>query len=126
MSFTGNAAHVSGLMDMKIATDKNASWYNRMYDVVLNFLSLSLLLTATKRVSLVKGLWILAPFGYRNRLSVCWPRVEPFFKSLRESTDLPIGAIGYCWGGRCKFAAFLNAYFSTLPYHYFKLSKLLA
>ena len=37
---------------------------------------------------------------YRNRFGVVWPRVEPFFQSLRESTDLPIGVIGYCWGGK--------------------------
>ena len=45
---------------------------------------------------------------YYNRFSVCWPRIESFFKGLRESTDLPVGAIGYCWGGRCKFHPFLN------------------
>lgn len=27
------------------------------------------------------------------------PRVDGFFRALRASTDLPIGAAGFCWGG---------------------------
>ena len=41
------------------------------------------------------------PFLYRNRLSVCWPRVTKFLRELREdkNTALPVGIAGFCWGG---------------------------
>ena len=37
---------------------------------------------------------------YRCRASICQPRIFNFFSSLRSSTSLPIGAAGFCWGGR--------------------------
>lgn len=41
------------------------------------------------------------PFAlYYCRASVCKPRVFNFFSSLRSSTSLPIGAAGFCWGGK--------------------------
>ena len=41
------------------------------------------------------------PFLYRNRFSVCWPRVTSFLKQLREDKGaaLPVGIAGFCWGG---------------------------
>jgi len=41
------------------------------------------------------------PFLYRNRFSVCWPRILKFLKQLREDEDttLPVGIAGFCWGG---------------------------
>jgi dienelactone hydrolase len=38
----------------------------------------------------------------RNRVSKSWPIVEGFFKSIRENegAHLPIGAAGFCWGGK--------------------------
>ena len=49
----------------------------------------------------------MVPFLYSQRLSVTKPRVFDFFATLRESTTLPIGAAGFCWGG--KFAVLLCA-----------------
>ena len=37
---------------------------------------------------------------YHCRASVCKPRIFTFFSSLRSSTTLPIGAAGFCWGGK--------------------------
>lgn len=38
-------------------------------------------------------------FLYKNRAAVTVPRIDGFFRALRASTDLPIGAAGFCWGG---------------------------
>lgn len=41
------------------------------------------------------------PFAlYYCRASICKPRIFSFFSSLRSSTSLPIGAAGFCWGGK--------------------------
>ena len=41
------------------------------------------------------------PFAlYHCRASVCKPRIFSFFSSLRSSTPLPVGAAGFCWGGK--------------------------
>lgn len=37
---------------------------------------------------------------YYTRASICKPRIFAFFSSLRSSTSLPIGAAGFCWGGK--------------------------
>ena len=41
------------------------------------------------------------PFLYKNRFSVCWPRVTTFVRELREEkgSTLPVGIAGFCWGG---------------------------
>ena len=41
------------------------------------------------------------PFLYRNRSSLCWPRVTKFLRALRENegATLPVGIAGFCWGG---------------------------
>ncbi|QDS68597.1 hypothetical protein FKW77_000838 [Venturia effusa] len=49
--------------------------------------------------------WTIASFGphlYRNRWSVAWPKVQKFFNDVRcnEGFNLPIGAAGFCWGGK--------------------------
>ena len=49
----------------------------------------------------------MVPFMYYQRLSITKPRVFNFFTALRESTTLPIGAAGFCWGG--KFSILLCA-----------------
>ena len=49
----------------------------------------------------------MIPFLYSQRQAVSKPRVLSFFKALRESTTLPIGVAGFCWGG--KFAVDLCA-----------------
>ena len=41
----------------------------------------------------------LLPHLWRNRMSVCWPRMTAWFTALRAQTSLPIGAAGFCWGG---------------------------
>ena len=41
------------------------------------------------------------PFMYRNRFSLCWPRVTSFLRALRGDggASLPVGIAGFCWGG---------------------------
>lgn len=41
------------------------------------------------------------PFMYKNRFSLCWPRVTTFLQALRGSkgSTLPVGIAGFCWGG---------------------------
>lgn len=45
------------------------------------------------------------PFMFNNRLSVARPRVYAFFHALRtaQGATLPIGAAGFCWGGKYVF-----------------------
>lgn len=45
------------------------------------------------------------PFMFFNRLAVTQPRVYKFFHDLRnhEAASLPIGAAGFCWGGKFVF-----------------------
>ena len=45
------------------------------------------------------------PFIYHNRLAVTKPRVYKFFHELRanEAAALPVGAAGFCWGGKYVF-----------------------
>ncbi len=40
------------------------------------------------------------PWLVFTRSSVTEPRIISFFSALRTSTNLPIGAAGFCWGGR--------------------------
>lgn len=40
------------------------------------------------------------PFFYFNRISRSYPIVKDFFIALRTSTPLPVGAAGFCWGGK--------------------------
>lgn len=44
----------------------------------------------------------MVPFLYLNRPAIARPRIISFFRSLRTSstTTSPIGAIGFCWGGK--------------------------
>ena len=46
-----------------------------------------------------------APFLFFTRLAVTRPRVYKFFHDLRdhEAASLPIGAAGFCWGGKYVF-----------------------
>ncbi|MCJ1356762.1 MAG: hypothetical protein MMC33_006758 [Icmadophila ericetorum] len=45
------------------------------------------------------------PFLYYNRLAVSKPKVFKFFHELRtnEAASLPVGAAGFCWGGKFVF-----------------------
>ena len=49
----------------------------------------------------------MVPFLYSQRQSITKPRIFNFFATLRESTTLPIGVAGFCWGG--KFVVLLCA-----------------
>ena len=57
------------------------------------------------------------PFLYKNRFSLCWPRVTSFLQSLRSDSGarggatLPVGIAGFCWGGQhaVKLTHFDNA-----------------
>jgi dienelactone hydrolase len=43
----------------------------------------------------------MLPFMYNNRPGASWPIVKTFFEALRsEDPSVPLGAAGFCWGGR--------------------------
>ncbi|EGR51757.1 uncharacterized protein TRIREDRAFT_33169, partial [Trichoderma reesei QM6a] len=44
----------------------------------------------------------MVPFITYNWPSRAWPRVKGFFEQLRkeEGSSLPVGAAGFCWGGK--------------------------
>lgn len=44
----------------------------------------------------------MIPWFYFNRIGRSWPIVKGFFEQLRkdEGSTLPIGAAGFCWGGK--------------------------
>ncbi|KAK2762751.1 hypothetical protein FQN54_000925 [Arachnomyces sp. PD_36] len=50
----------------------------------------------------MKMLYGLGPFAFYNTVGRSWPRVESFFAGVRsdEGSKLPIGAVGFCWGGK--------------------------
>ncbi|KAI9891525.1 MAG: hypothetical protein M1814_002648 [Vezdaea aestivalis] len=59
-----------------------------------------------KIIYIPKVIYYFVPYTIKNRYSVVRPRVDSFFKDLRAGTpDLPIGVIGYCWGGRYTILA---------------------
>ncbi|MCJ1286538.1 hypothetical protein MMC26_005884 [Xylographa opegraphella] len=45
------------------------------------------------------------PFLIKNRQSVAWPTITKWTHALRahEGTSLPVGAAGFCWGGKYVF-----------------------
>ncbi|KAL4913249.1 hypothetical protein BDW62DRAFT_205764 [Aspergillus aurantiobrunneus] len=52
---------------------------------------------------IVTLLYGIVPFFLANRPPKSWPIVESFFSALRQSAEgqaLPIGAAGFCWGGK--------------------------
>ncbi|KAL6807912.1 Alpha/Beta hydrolase protein [Trichoderma sp. SZMC 28013] len=44
----------------------------------------------------------MIPFLAHNWPTRAWPRVKGFFEQLRkeEGASLPVGAVGFCWGGK--------------------------
>lgn len=46
------------------------------------------------------GICAFVPWLYYNRPSRSFPTVKAFFTALRASTTLPVGAAGFCWGGK--------------------------
>ncbi|KAL8646252.1 MAG: hypothetical protein Q9210_006240 [Variospora velana] len=80
-TYTGYPADTAAIANVNTATDAKASYISRIF-------------------SAVRAASIFLPWAYYNRVAVAWPRIVDFFKALRESTDLPIGAVGFCWGGR--------------------------
>lgn len=51
---------------------------------------------------MIRALIQAVPFLLRNRVGKTYPIVEGFFEQLRkdEGAELPIGAAGFCWGGK--------------------------
>jgi len=51
------------------------------------------------------ALYGFIPFIARNRIGRSFPVVENFFSELRkaEGANLPVGAAGFCWGGKHTF-----------------------
>ncbi len=54
------------------------------------------------RYHIANLVYAITPFMINNRPSKSYPIVESFFTSLRQSSEghLPIGAAGFCWGGK--------------------------
>ena len=52
-----------------------------------------------------KTLYNFIPFIIRNRQSVSWPIISTWTHALRanEAATLPVGAAGFCWGGKHVF-----------------------
>ncbi|EAL89907.2 hypothetical protein KXW98_001319 [Aspergillus fumigatus] len=48
------------------------------------------------------AMYTMIPFMYFNRFSKSWPIVKSFVAAVRqnEGAQLPIGAAGFCWGGK--------------------------
>ncbi|KAF2753211.1 dienelactone hydrolase family protein [Pseudovirgaria hyperparasitica] len=61
--------------------------------------------TLWKPLYVAQAIYGMAPFIYYNRFGSSWPIVKSFFTSLRthEAASLPIGAAGFCWGGKHIF-----------------------
>ena len=58
-----------------------------------------------KPLHAVRLIALAAPFLYKNGPAATWPKVRDWCALLRESQGpaergLPIGAAGYCWGGK--------------------------
>ncbi|PYH92901.1 alpha/beta-hydrolase [Aspergillus ellipticus CBS 707.79] len=56
----------------------------------------------TKPYHILCTIYGVVPFLYRNRFGKSWPVVKDFFAALRknEGAALPVGAAGFCWGGK--------------------------
>ncbi|KIV99105.1 uncharacterized protein PV09_09202 [Verruconis gallopava] len=56
-----------------------------------------------KPFQVVSLLSVAAPYMMSNSFPKSWPKVTSFFQALRDSEEgkkLPIGAAGFCWGGK--------------------------
>ncbi|KAF4978010.1 hypothetical protein FZEAL_5555 [Fusarium zealandicum] len=78
----GNAAPVSMLDRMQVAMSPG------------NILS--------RAYNMIVAICCFIPFILRNRVGKSYPIVKGFFEQLRkeEGATLPIGAAGFCWGGK--------------------------
>jgi dienelactone hydrolase len=46
-------------------------------------------------------MYALLPWYFVNRIGASYPRVKTFFEALRRANlEMPIGAAGFCWGGK--------------------------
>ncbi|KAL5362078.1 Alpha/Beta hydrolase protein [Aspergillus floccosus] len=56
----------------------------------------------TKPYHVACALAAFVPFIYYNSPTKSWPTVQSFFAAVRqnEGAQLPIGAAGFCWGGK--------------------------
>ncbi|KAJ4245970.1 hypothetical protein NW762_013714 [Fusarium torreyae] len=59
----------------------------------------------TRGYTLLVALWVMIPFVIRNRFGQTSPIVRGFFEQLQkeEGANLPVGAAGFCWGGKHAF-----------------------
>ncbi|KAF4952918.1 hypothetical protein FSARC_12539 [Fusarium sarcochroum] len=78
----GKAAPIRTMINMAHLWDEKGSWLSKPY-------------------YLIATMWDFVPFLYRNRFSVCWPRVAGFLKEVQHHKEaaLPVGVAGFCWGG---------------------------
>ena len=54
----------------------------------------------SKAISLARTIIAGVPWRIQTRPSITYPRLFDFMTSLRQSANLPIGAAGFCWGGK--------------------------
>ncbi|CAM1503151.1 Fc.00g079270.m01.CDS01 [Cosmosporella sp. VM-42] len=56
----------------------------------------------SKAYNFISAIIGFIPWILRNRIGKSWPVVKGFFEQLRkeEGATLPIGAAGFCWGGK--------------------------
>ncbi|KAF2667175.1 alpha/beta-hydrolase [Microthyrium microscopicum] len=56
----------------------------------------------TKPYAIAMLLYGAGPFMVRNRFGISYPTVQTFFQKISENegSKLPVGAAGFCWGGR--------------------------
>jgi dienelactone hydrolase len=59
----------------------------------------------------------MIPFIITNSFSAAYPRISKFFSDVRnaEGAELPIGASGFCWGGRMVIVLAADAERKTAP-----------
>jgi dienelactone hydrolase len=75
---------------MEEKVKKPASWFTTLF---------------YKPFWIAQAMWMVLPWVFKNRSSVCKPRIFNFFKAIRTSPppfptkSLKMGAAGFCWGG---------------------------
>jgi dienelactone hydrolase len=54
------------------------------------------------RYNIPSLIYAMVPFAIFNRFGRTYPTVRGFFSALRrnEASSLPLGAVGFCWGGK--------------------------
>lgn len=87
---TGSSLPFKFMQLMEEKVKKPASWFTTLF---------------YKPFWFAQAMWMVIPWIFKNRSSVCKPRIFNFFKAIRTSpppfptNKLKMGAAGFCWGG---------------------------